>query len=485
MFKKTIKKQEKKKETNTEIKNEIKEEKKVSQLTNKDKLEAAKKANIEAREKLKFKFKFKKLYVLFAIGIVILVIAFVLLFNYLDSLKYKPYLKYEEKMKVYGFDKLYDNQTAKTSESVTKAEALKLAIAAVFNTSDITGFAAEHNEYENAIWVEYAKAMKVTTEDININNYNNKVNYIDAIAYFENCKKIFLKNEKIDDLSTKFKDLSRYTVEEQAVIKDMVSNGIIVEVSNKLNGKRNIFKGQLNEIVVNFVENYNTITMFGDKLNINPEKMPANAAEYPYTLANVDKSVYEYPFIKKDSTRNNPKNFYSEKKEYYTHIKERVEDYYNILLNIDYRTISADKLEELMQPYLIFIPSEDVLKFYVDHVKANEIITTGKAEFQEPIMYFDGISYRARLKIEFEIKNSKTNKNIIYLDMLDGYNTIYEKKNYDFFADVATTNAIGNNNIYMREYDLFDAIINKDKSGIIKEKNNSTNDVEEVSNENN
>jgi hypothetical protein len=255
VFKKTIKKQEKKEEIKEEIKTEIQEGNKSPQLTNKDKLEAAKKETMKAREKLKFKFnfKFKKVYAFSAVGILVLIVLIMFLCNYLDSLKYKPYLQYEEKMKVYGFDKLYNNQSAKTSEIVTKAEALKLAIAAVFNTSDISGFAAEHNEYENAIWVEYAKDTKVTTEDININNYNNKVKYIDVISYFENCKKLFLKNEKIDNLSTKFKDIDKYKVEEQTAIKDMVSNGIIAEISNKLNGNRNIFKGQLNELVLIFL----------------------------------------------------------------------------------------------------------------------------------------------------------------------------------------------------------------------------------------
>ena len=72
--------------------------------------------------------------------------------------KYKPYFGLEETMKNYGFDKVYDNQSAKTGESITKSEAVKMVLATVFNTNDISGFAGEPEEnYNNAMWVEYAK----------------------------------------------------------------------------------------------------------------------------------------------------------------------------------------------------------------------------------------------------------------------------------------------------------------------------------------
>lgn len=489
MFKKTIKKQEKKEEIKSEIKSEIKEVKKSPLLTNKDKLEAAKKETLKARENLKFKFKLKnkKLYLFSAIGIVLLVTIIMLLSNYLDNLKYKPYIQYEDKMKVYGFDKLYDNQSAKTNETVTKAEALKLAIASVFNTSDISGFAAEHSEYENAIWVEYAKDMKVTTEDININNYNNKVKYIDAITYFENCKKIFLKNEKIDDLSTKFKDLSKYTAEEQTAIRDMVSNGIIAEISSKLNGNNNIFKGQLNEIVVKFVEQYNTITMSGEKLNINPEKIPSNAVQYPYTIASVDKSVYEKPFFAAHKSESfAPRDLYKIQKEDYTHIKARIEDFFNGILNIDYKTITVDDLKSRIAPYVIYQPDRRDLEYYVKYVKDNEIIIQGNSKLQEPIIYYDGVSYRARLNLKFEIVHSKSNINLIYLDIIDGYDKTYEKTTYDIFADFYITKAMGDsNNMYVKLEDLYETILDKENCGILRESDDAVDSTEEGYNENN
>jgi len=73
---------------------------------------------------------------IFVIGICILVIAVIAIINIvLNNVEYKKYEKYEEKMNKYGFNKLYDNGSAKTSEKVTKSEALKVIIGTCLNTS--------------------------------------------------------------------------------------------------------------------------------------------------------------------------------------------------------------------------------------------------------------------------------------------------------------------------------------------------------------
>ncbi|MDF2865687.1 MAG: copper amine oxidase [Clostridia bacterium] len=446
-------------------------ENKSQLLSNKDKLDAAKKENVKAKER--FKWKNRKLYIVIAVSIVIIAAIITGLSVYLNSIKYKDYVKYEEKMKTYGFDKLYNNQSAKTNESVTKAEALKLAIAAVFNKSDISDFAAEHNEYENAIWVEYAKDTEVTKEDININNFNDKAKYLDVITYFENCKKIFLKDQAIKNVDVKFKDISKYTIEQQTMIKDMVANEIIYEVFNKLDGKSNIVKGQLNELVVNFVEKYNTITMSGDKININPEKMPSNANQYPYTITTVDKSVYEKPFFSEYSERAmSAKELYSIKKENYSQVKTFTEEFFNVILNVDYKTITEESLRESLENYFIFVPNESAVKAYVKHVKDNEIVIQGNAKLQVPAIYFDGVSYRARMKLNFDIKNSKTKDNLLYLDLFDGLKKTYEKNSYEIFVDYYLAVGIGNYNIYLDQAELYNTILDKDKSGITKEVDN-------------
>lgn len=390
--------------------------------------------------------------------------------NLTNMVSKNMHVTYEEKMKTFGLDKLYNNERAETSEPVTKAEALKLALAVVFNTTDISGFAAEHNEYKNAIWVEYAKATGITKEDINISNYNEKASYLDVISYFENCKIKFLKDYSIKDTIVNFKDISNYSTEQQAAIKDMVANGIIYPLSDNLNGSARIFKGQLNELVVNFAEKYSTIAMMGDRINLDPQKLPANADQYPYTITTVDKAIYEIPFIKEYSVRFlTPKESYTKRKENYTLAKEWSEEFFNNILNIDYKTITEESLYEKLRPYLIFSPNKSAIASYVKYVKANEIVIEGSSKLQVPIIYFDGDTYRGRLKLNFEIKHSKTKVNLLYLDLFDGLKKTYGKNSYDILADYYLESALGTNTFYMEEADLYRTILQKDKCGITKE----------------
>jgi hypothetical protein len=267
----------------------------------------------------------------------------------------------------------------------------------------------------------------------------------------------------------------------------MVANEIIYEVFNKLDGKSNIVKGQLNELVVNFVEKYNTITMNGDKININPEKMPSNANQYPYTVTSVDKSVYEKPFFSaRKSESFVPGELYKIQKQDYNHIKTRIESFFDGILNIDYKTITEDTLKEKINPYVIFAPDKMDIEYYVKYIKDNEIVIQGNSKLQEPIIYYDGVSYRARLNLKFEIKHSKTNVNLIYLDIIDGYKKTYEKSNYDIFVDYYMTRAMGDNdNMYMKLSDLYKTILDKDSCGIVRESDDVVNPTEEVSNGNN
>lgn len=438
------------------------------QLSNKDKLAEVKKNN--ADKKQKNNLKHKKLIIISAISVIIILIIVLFLISYFDKMKYKPYVKYEEKMKTFGFDKLYNNQSAKTSDSVTKAEALKLAIAAVFNTNDISGIATEHNEYENAIWVEYAKDSEITKEDINSSNFNNKAKYIDVITYFETCKTKFLPDQEVKDSQVDLKDISKYTVEQQAAIKDMIANEVINLLSDKVNGNTNIFKGQLNELVVNFVEKYSTIAMLGEKLNVNPEKIPANAEEYPYTLSTIDKSVYEKPFSSTNNSEElSPKELYVYKKDYYPQIEARCEEFFNGLLNIDYKTITEESLRVKIEPYFIFKATDDAVQKYVQHVKENEIILEGSSQVQFPAVYFDGSAIRVRLKLKFEVKHSKTKDSLIYLDMLDSLKETYANNSYEILVDYYMSSAIGNNNLYINENRLYGAILDKENCGITKE----------------
>lgn len=389
--------------------------------------------------------------------------------------KYKPYKGFEETMKTYGFDKVYNNESAKTGESVTKSEAIKMVLSCVFNTSDISGFAKEpegDDNYENAIWVEYAKFRGIITDsDINKDNAKDKATYIEVIRYFANAKSKILEKELDSAMDMKVKDLDNYKSDEQVAIEDMIANEIITINTKKIHGSKHIFKGQMNELIVNFVQKYNTITVNGEKLNINEDKMPSNKDQYPYTLASVDKSVYEKEFYVDDENNfKNPKELYTVKKEYYTQIQEIAEGYYDTILNVDYNTINYEDMKDNILQYVLY--GTEGLEEYVNYVKSNKIIIQGKSTVMFPIIYFDGLEYNVRMKLEFEIKNSNIRNNLLYMDPVNSYNTKvkYDNDKYTVYIDAKMGNAIGGSNaLYNDNMTIVDLLLNGQKDVMVRE----------------
>lgn len=428
----------------------------------------AKKGEETKSKKKSFKIKSKISIIIIASILVLIIAAIIGISIFVSNLKYEPYKKYEEDMKTYVFDIVYDNKTAKTSEKVTKSEAIKMVLAAVFNTSDISGFAKSPTEdYENAIWVQYAVDRGIIAEnEITKDNYNKKATYIDVIRYFAAAKtKILEKN--LDDTNVKIKDINTYTPDEQVAIKDMVYNNIFELKSNKVNGRKKIFKGQLNEMIKHFVEKYNTITLYGEKLNINPDKIPSNATEYPYTLASVDKSVYEIPFsVNYDEWVENPKSVFIKRKELYSQIKEVSEGYYNIILNIDYRNIDPNSFKENLQPYMLYTLDDVVINEYVEYVRKNHIIISGKATIQLPAVYNDGYDFRARMRLQFEIASSDTNSDLLYYDLTDSRDIVYSDKKYDVYVDTYLGETIGTEEVFNLDITVYNMLLNKEKVNI-------------------
>lgn len=389
--------------------------------------------------------------------------------------KYKPYIGFEETMKTYGFDRVYNNESAKTGESITKSEAIKMILACMFNTSDISGFAKEpegDDNYENAIWVEYAKFRGIITDsDINKDNAKDKATYIEVIRYLANAKTKILEKELDSAPYMKVKDLDNYKSDEQVAIEDMIANEIITINTKKINGNKHIFKGQMNELISNFAIKYNTITVNGEKVNINEDKMPSNKDQYPYTLASVDKSVYEKEFyIDDENNFKSPKELYTVKKEYYNQIQEIAEGYYDTILNVDYNTINYEDMKDNILQYVLY--GTEGLEEYVNYVKSNKIIIQGKSTVMFPIIYFDGLEYNVRMKLEFEIKNSNTRNNLFYMDPINNNeNPVkYINNSYAIYIDAKMGNAFGGSTaLYNDNGAIFDLLLDGQNDVMVRE----------------
>ena len=387
--------------------------------------------------------------------------------------KYKPYFGLEETMKNYGFDKVYDNQSAKTGESITKSEAVKMVLATVFNTNDISGFAGEPEEnYNNAMWVEYAKYRGIIGEaDVTKDNADEKATYIEVIRYFVNAKTKILEKEVNSAIDLKVKDIDKYKPDEKIAIEDMIANEIITINKKKINGDSKIFKGQMNEIISNFLVKYNTITIEDAKVNINEEKMPSNKDQYPYTLSDVDKSVYEKEFkVDTQESFKNPKELYNSKKEYYTQIQDIAEGYYNTILNVDYRTINYETMKENILQYVLY--GTDGLEDYVNYVKEHKIVLEGKSSVIFPAIYFDGLEYVVRMKLEFEIKNSDTRENLLYMDPINDTESKvkYDNDKYTVYIDTYMgSSLLGSSALYNSNTTVVDLLLEGQEDVMVRE----------------
>ena len=380
--------------------------------------------------------------------LVIIILTLKYIFVYLYNKKYKPY---ETQMAVYGFDKMYNNGKATSNEKITKSEAIKVILSSIYNVYDISGFAYETNDtYSNAIWVEYAKRQGIISDDsITKDNENSNIEYIDVIKYYLDARAKLLSKPVQYSKEANFFDLKKYNTELQNYINDATENNLIENSKSKLNANKDITKGQFNQFVINFVKQYNTITLTGDKINVNPDKEPSNASEYPYILSNIDKSIYEKAFDNEDSERfANPIAVYQTRKEYYTQIKEWSEYYYNYIINIDYNNITKEKFKTDLSNYIMYGLDNDEVSNYVDYVIAHKIKLSGKATAQLPIIYYDGVDYRIRIKLEFNIENSDIKQNLLFQDLKNTKAYDYNNKN-SLLIDAKLGSVYNQNSIYV------------------------------------
>lgn len=395
-----------------------------------------------------------------AVLIVAVVLGIIFILNFSNRKEQKIY---EEKMTTYGFAKLYNNQSSNSSENVTRSEMLKIVIAALLNTDDITDIAQTPTDtYGNAIWAEYAKNMNIVEQAyVTAENEASNASYIDAIKAISKAKKVLLDEEYGKAKDVVIKDMEEYSDSEQKAIRDLIANGIIDNEKEKLKATKDITKAQFNKLISKTFEKYNVTygTIEQDENNL-----PANKDSYPYILSEVPKEIYEAEFINNDNEKfKTPSQVYADLKDKYTAIKLNIEDYYSFLLNINYETITEEEISNKIKNMTVGLLNENEIKDYVEYVKANKIKLEGKATVQLPIVYYDGVEYRVRTQLEFEIKSSDTDLNILFLDVP---NTQYTGKNFNCYVDVRLGKVFDNDNFYSALKPISTMLLNNKDYGI-------------------
>ena len=417
----------------------------------------------KTKKKIDFKelLKYKKVLIAGAILLIVIITIIVMIVNILTRTKYDPYYEYEQKMNDFGYYKLYNNETVNTTEKVTRIEAVKMAVAAALNITDISDYMYEElNIYPDDLWGEYAESVGILGDfDINAENFNDEIDYITALTYFKNAKDKLLPEKGAKDFDKNIKDLKEYSLNEQRAIKDLLGYEIIKENTSDINGKDIAFKGQINELVVNFVLNLNTITLSKeDKLNINPDNVPSNVKDFPYILANVNKSIYELPFKENPMFESStPIQIFSEFNDNLSQISRFAQEYFKSMLNVDYKTIDAKTYKDNLDFYVLKDFDLSEIEKYVKYVKDNEIVIKTDVRVINPTIYFDGSSYRIRIELNMEVVNSKTKENIL----LGDNNIVYNDKNYLVYVDYELESSGFNDTIYLDFDMLYNTIVNE------------------------
>ena len=415
--------------------------------------------------------KNKIIFTMSIILIVIVAIAVIFLGYTLININYSKYEKYEDKMDIYGFSQVYNNGKANTREKVTKSEAVKMIISCLYNVSEIDGIALPTEEtYSNAIWVEYAiKQGIVTREEVNASNADDKVKYQEVLVWLYNIKAKILKIEPDTSANYNIKDINAYNADQQLAIYDLLNSEIIVTNIKRIDGKKKLYKGKLNELIVNFAEKYNTITVGDARININEDKIPSNANMYPYTLASVQKEIYEINFVNAQKEGFiSPISYYPDNKQYYSQIKSYVENYYNYILTVDYNTISKEQIKRKLKKYVLEDFDDAKLEEYVNYVKDNHIKLNGKATAQLPCVYYDGQDYRVRVKLEIVVESSDTKDNILLYD-LDGSTISYNSNQITVYIDTIMNKNDTSETLFIKEGTIKPMIVKTSSSIVSKE----------------
>ena len=406
--------------------------------------------------------KYKKVYLL---ALMLIIVAAVVVLSYIgirNLILSKKYGKYEIKMDNYGFSLMYTNQSAKSYQKVTRVEMVKIILASIYNTADITnlGFIPT-GAYEDDEWVELAKAIKMIDEDyITEKNYDEIATYKEALIAYLNARGNLLELPISSKKESNFKNLYSFTQEEQVYINDAAYNGLIENKKGKLKIDKDMYKGEFNMLVIKFVEKYNTYVPEGETVVTKEESKPKNSDIYPYILYSVDKETYEYKGINEGGVDyKTPLETYKYRKDYYDQVEFRSEQYYNTILNVDYNTIDKEKFLETASEFLRFEYKEQI-NSYVDYVKENKIVISGKAKVQFPIFYLDGIRYRARIKLVFKIENSDTDKNILLGDVLRNDEVTYTKDSYEIYIDAPMGTSMLSTALFLDMEPIIDLMVN-------------------------
>lgn len=380
-------------------------------------------------------------------------------------------IKNEERITLLGFNEVYNNNKARFYEPVTKIEVLKMVFVATYNRLDIDNLPLNLSDCnsEEEKWLKYCKAFRILLDDtVTLENCNQKVTLIELLTLINNARMNVLEDKNAIDADLNYSDLDIYSEKDKSTIAELVTIGILENNNKNINAYNEIHKKEVNNIIMKYILKYNTVTLDGYTVTIDEEKMPSNANDYPYIVEEVDKEVYEQnPIIQNNEMYYTPADFYEYQRKYYDHIVTTAEDYYNAILNVNYNDIAYDSFCEKIRSNAHGVLKTDAIERYIKYVKDNKIVITGKATAQLPIIYNDGVSCRIRMKLEFEVKESNVNENLLCFDDILGMKICYEKNKYTLYIDQEMGYVIDSYHVFAIQLPVYTFLLDMSKDQLI------------------
>ena len=235
--------------------------------------------------------------------------------------------------------------------------------------------------------------------------------------------KIEIKSELLDDLNG-------LNEQELYYVTKAINLGLIENSSDDFK-QVPITQEEFEKVLVQFSMKFTTFApdnryrRGSNRFNLvtDPSLFPSNYTWYPYILDNTPKEVYEYrgcyapynytPSSGFTESKASPNHLYGIYSRYIDESYINIEDFFDIILNIDYRTINTEKFIDKLHTYLLYCVYDDygddgqiyvnMLTEYVEYIKENKIVMSGKATPLFPCLYENDSALMTFVKCKLEV----------------------------------------------------------------------------------
>jgi len=350
-----------------------------------------------------------------------------------------------------GFINGYEDGTFRPDNTITRAEFVSALIRAlkISATKDTSVFVDDNNWAEKSIQAAIENELILTNEydDLKFQPSKNITRQEIAVMLVRAMDKAKEAEDKgfLAKLFSRFTDLTQVDEQFRGYVKIATDLGIINGYGDGSFGpNRTATRAEAVVMVLRTLEKKQTkvaTDRFGRA--IRTANLPSNYKDYPYILASVPNEMYEmkypmsFPGSEVSAELYTQKEFTPENVDLWM---ERIKKHYDLVLNVDYRTIDENWEKEIFDTISLGL-NEDVLKkelkAYREWVQDNQIIIEGQLEPEPTMIYHNGRGrFFVRSQVQFKIVSFKKNENLLWDDRAQ-YQTLKKGLVYKGYTDVA------------------------------------------------